>query len=68
MYIPAYNTLVWKYNIWKFFQNLSVCGEKASQIDKRKNKKKIDKCVFRYLCDRYSKLDKEEKIIHDDFN
>lgn len=28
----------------------------------------IDKCVFRYLCDRYSKLDKEEKIIHDDFN
>lgn len=41
-----------------------MCGEKASQIDE----KKIDKCVFRYLCDRYSKLDKEEKIIHDDFN
>lgn len=45
-----------------------MCGEKASQIDKKKNKKKIDKCVFRNLCDRYSKLDKEEKIIHDDFN
>lgn len=34
----------------------------------KKKLKKIDKCVFRYLCDRYSKLDKEEKIIHDDFN
>lgn len=40
-------------------------------VEKRHHKlikKKIDKCVFRYLCDRYSKLDKEEKIIHDDFN
>lgn len=31
-------------------------------------KKKIDKCVFCYLCDCYSKFDKEEKIIYDDFN
>lgn len=49
MYIPAYNTFVWKYNVWKFFQNLSVCGEKASQIDKKKINK-IDKCVFFVTC------------------